>query len=57
MNSRQLGAMFHRNIRHFEKIVARAEADNCTTLPTWQGCLRAAEKRLERHLAETQDSE
>ena len=49
--------MLRRNVAHFERIVARAEAENSSTLQAWQGCLRAAEKRLERHLAENQDSE
>ena len=53
----RLEAIFRRNVAHFEKIVARAEAEKSTTLSTWQGCLRSAQKRLECHLEENQDSE
>ena len=57
MNSNQYLAMYRRNVTHFQKIVAAAESEDSSILPTWQGCLRAAEKRLERHLEENQGSE
>ena len=53
----RLEVMFRRNIRYFERIVTSAEADKSITLSIWQGCLRAAEKRLERHLEENQSHE
>ncbi|MDC0261003.1 hypothetical protein OAK65_02685 [Synechococcus sp. AH-551-N17] len=51
----RLEVMFRRNVAFFQRIVTSAEAENNTTLSTWHGCLRAAEKRLERHLEENQD--
>ena len=45
------------NIEFFEAKVAKAKAEQSTTQDMWDQCLRAAQKRLERHLEENRDSE